>query len=458
MEVRQNVENIEDFETSVQERAVPYSREAELSVLGAMLLDGQCIPEAVDICKADDFYIERHKELFLTICELFNIGKPIDIVTIKEQLILRGVFDKVGGLGFVMETMNMVPTTSNIKHYAKIVAEKATLRKLIKMADKISDSCYRETDEVESILGTAQQEMINITAENQGKGPVHISAPLGQLVENISELSNKGEDVTGISTGFVDIDRRTAGFHGSELIIIAARPGAGKTSFALNIAQNAATGSGATVAVFNLEMPAVQLVARMLSSESMVTAEALKKGDIKDDEWERIGEAVDVLSKTNIYIDDTSTITVEEICARCRKLKLEHNLGMVVIDYIQLISDNRKDGNRMKAIEEISRSLKLLSKDLNIPVIALSQLNRSVEKREKKEPMLSDLRESGAIEQDADIVMFLSREGAYNPEVEEPNKTKCNFAKHRGGEMGDEYLTWLGEYTKFSNWSGRRDD
>lgn len=455
MEERQDNENFENF---AQERAVPFSREAELSVLGAMMLDEQCIPEAINLCRAEDFYIDRHRELFLTICDLFNMGKPIDIVTIKEQLTLRGSFDAVGGLGFVMETMNMVPTTSNIRHYAKIVAEKAVLRKLIKMADKISDSCYRESDDVETILGTAQQEMINITAESETTGPVHIRKPLGQLVENISELSEKGEDVTGISTGFIDIDKRTAGFHGSELIIIAARPGAGKTSFALNIAQNAATSSGITVAIFNLEMPATQIVSRMLSGEAMVSAEALKKGDIRDDEWEKIGEAVDVLGRTNIYIDDTSTITVEEICARCRKLKLEHNLGMVVIDYIQLISDNRKDGNRMKAIEDISRSLKLLSKDLNIPVIALSQLNRAVEKREVKEPVLSDLRESGAIEQDADIVMFLSREGAYNPDAEEPNKTKCAFAKHRGGETGWEYLTWLGEYTKFANWSGMRDD
>ena len=451
------MEEIRNEESVAFERSMPFSREAEMSVLGAMLLDEQCISEAVNLCKADDFYIDRHKELFLAITDLHNMSKPIDIVTIKEQLLLRGSFDSVGGLNFVMETMNMVPATSNIKHYAKIVSEKSTLRKMIKMSERISDSCYGENEDLEGIIASAQQKMIDISAERSSTGPVHIKQPLGQLVDNISELSSKGEDVTGISTGFIDIDKRTAGLHGSELIIIAARPGGGKTSFALNLAQNAATGSGVTVAIFNLEMPAVQLAARLLSSEAMVSAEAIKKGDIKDDEWERIGEAVDVLGSTNIYIDDTSTITVEEICARCRKLKLEHNLGMVVIDYIQLISDNRKDGNRMKAIEDISRSLKLLSKDLNIPVIALSQLNRSVEKRAVKEPVLSDLRESGAIEQDADMVLFLSREGAYNPDVEEPNKTKCAFAKHRGGETGYEYLTWLGEYTKFSNWSGSRE-
>jgi replicative DNA helicase len=231
----------------------------------------------------------------------------------------------------------------------------------------------------------------------------------------------------------------------------------GKTSFALNIAQNAAIQSGTTVAIFNLEMPGIQLANRMLSSESMVSSEAIKKGDIKDEDWEKIGEAVDALSRANIYIDDTSAITVSEICARCRKLKLEKNLGMVVIDYIQLISSKGGDGNRQQEVAEISRSLKILSKDLNIPVIALSQLNRSVEKRDVKEPALSDLRESGSIEQDADMVMFLYREGYYNDEAEEPNKTKCIFAKHRNGETGYDFLTWLGEYTKFSNWSGNRE-
>ncbi len=439
------------------ERSMPFSREAELSVLGAMLLDMQCIPDVINLCKADDFYIDRHKELFLAIVDLYNMGKPIDIVTIKDQLTLRGSLESIGGLEFVMETMNIVPTTRNVKHYATIVAEKSTLRQLIKMAEGVSDRCYRGDEDVETILGQTEQSVIDISQERTSKGPVHIREYLGQSVEKLAELSSNNEDVTGISTGFIDVDRRTAGFHGSELILIAARPGMGKTSFALNIAQNAAISSGITVAIFNLEMPGIQLATRMLSSESMVNAESIKKGNIKDEEWEKIGEAVDVLSRANIYIDDTSSITVSEICARCRKLKLEKNLGMVVIDYIQLISSKGGDGNRQQEVAEISRSLKILSKDLNIPVIALSQLNRSVEKRDVKEPALSDLRESGSIEQDADMVMFLYREGYYNEESEEPNKTKCIFAKHRNGETGYEFLTWLGEYTKFSNWSGNRE-
>ncbi len=439
------------------ERSMPFSREAEQSVLGAMLLDMQCIPDAMALCKADDFYIDRHKELYLAIVDLYNIGRPIDIVTIKDQLTLRGSFESVGGLNFVMETMNVVPTTRNVKHYAQIVAENSMRRRLIKMAEAVSNQCYSGNEEIEAILGQTEQSLIDISQERTSRGPVHIREYLGQSVEKLAEMSDNNEDVTGISTGFIDVDRRTAGLHGSELILIAARPGMGKTSFALNIAQNAATSTGTTVAIFNLEMPGIQLATRMLSSESMVNAEAIKKGNIKDEEWEKIGEAVDVLSRANIYIDDTSSITVSEICARCRKLKLEKNLGMVVIDYIQLISSKGGDGNRQQEVAEISRSLKILSKDLNIPVIALSQLNRSVEKRDVKEPALSDLRESGSIEQDADMVMFLYREGYYNEEAEEPNKTKCIFAKHRNGETGYEFLTWLGEYTKFSNWSGNRE-
>ncbi|MBQ9737354.1 MAG: replicative DNA helicase [Clostridia bacterium] len=436
------------------ERTMPFSREAEQSVLGAMLLDMQCIPDVINLCKADDFYIDRHKELYLAIVELYNLGSPIDIVTIKDRLTLRGSFDSVGGLQFVMETMNVVPTTRNAKHYAQIVSEKAVLRRLIKISEDVSEKCYRGDEELETILGETEQAVIDISQDRVSTGPVHIRTYIGQSVEKLAELSENSEDITGIPTGFIDVDKRTAGLHGSELILIAARPGMGKTSFALNIAQNAAIQSGITVAIFNLEMPGIQLVNRMLSSEAMVNSEALKKGNIKDDEWERIGEAVDVLSRADIYIDDTSALTISEICARCRKLKLEKNLGMVVIDYIQLISSKGSDGNRQQEVAEISRSLKILSKDLNIPVIALSQLNRSVEKREVKEPALSDLRESGSIEQDADMVMFLYREGYYNEAAEEPNKTKCIFAKHRNGETGYDFLTWLGEYTKFSNWSG----
>ncbi len=439
------------------ERTMPYSRVAEQSVLGAMLLDMQCIPDVMAICKADDFYIDRNRELYNAIIELYNLAKPIDIVTIKEQLTLRGSFEAVGGLNFVMENMNFVPTTRNVKHYASIVAEKSGLRKMISFSENIIEDCYRGEQELESIIGSAEQSIMDLAQEGMKKGPVHIRSILAESVDNLATLSEKREDVTGISTGFIDIDKKTAGLHGSELVLIAARPGMGKTSFALNIAQNAAIDSHATVAIFNLEMSGIQLVNRMLASEAMINSESLKKGNIKDEEWEKIGEAVEVLSQANIYIDDTSTITVSEIAARCRKLKMEKELDLVVIDYIQLMSSNRKGVSREQEIADISRNLKILSKELNIPIIALSQLSRAVEKRDVKEPVLSDLRESGSIEQDADMVMFLYREGYYNEASEEPNKTKCIFAKHRNGETGYEHLTWLGEFTKFSNWSGERE-
>ena len=439
------------------ERSMPFSREAEMSVLGAMFLDMQCIPEAIDIVKADDFYIDRHKELFAAMNELYNLGKPIDIVTLKEQLTVRGTFEQVGGLPFILEIANFVPTTRNIVHYANIVSEKSVLRKLIKVSDNISEQCYQGDGELENIIGSAEQAILDISRDKSGGGPKHIRTYLGQSVENLEAIAENSGDITGVPTGFIDVDRRTAGLHGSELILIAARPGMGKTSFALNIAQNVAVSAKIPVAVFNLEMPGIQLANRMLSSEAMINSEVLKKGNIKESDWEKIGAAVDVLSNSEIYIDDSSGATLSEICARCRKLKLEHNLGLIVIDYIQLMTTGRKDGNRQQEISDISRSLKILAKDLDIPVIALSQLNRSADKRDNKEPVLSDLRESGAIEQDADMVMFLYREGYYNPETEEPNKAKCIFAKHRNGEIGYEYLTWLGEYTKFSNWSGERE-
>ncbi len=444
-------------ETYELDRAMPFSREAEMSVLGAMFLDYKCIPEAINIVKDEDFYVERHKELFSAMTELYNLGKPIDIVTLKEQLTLRGSLEKVGGLSFILEIANFVPTTRNIVHYSKIVKEKSVLRKLIKASDEITERCYRGDDELETILGSAEQSILDISRDTASGGPVHIRGLLGETVEKLAKLADSRQDVTGVTTGFIDIDRRTAGLHGSELILIAARPGMGKTSFALNIAQNVATEAKVPVAVFNLEMPGIQLANRMLASEAMINSDCLKKGNIKDSDWEKIGAAVEMLSNAEIYIDDSSSSTVSEICARCRKLKLEKNIGLVVIDYIQLMTTNRRDGNRQLEISEISRSLKILAKDLNIPVIALSQLNRSVDKRDSKEPVLSDLRESGAIEQDADIVMFLYREGYYKPETEEPNKAKCIFAKHRNGEIGYDYLTWLGEYTKFSNWSGERE-
>ncbi len=444
-------------ETADFQRAMPFSNEAEQSVLGAMYLDKDCIPDVINRVNSGDFYIDRHRELFEAIKDLFNLGRPIDLVTLEEHLTLRGSLEKIGGIGFVVDVANTVPSTESVIFYADIVKDKSVMRRMIKLADQISNACYRGDEETDDILAKAQQGIIEITQGRITKGLTHVGTYLEAEFNALEALSKKSSSVTGVPTGFTDIDRRTSGFHGAELILIAARPGMGKTSLALNIAQNSAVKHGKKVAIFSLEMPGIQVATRLLSAEAKISSERLKKGDLRKDDWLRIASAAEVLSNSDIYIDDTSSITVTEIGARCRKLMLEKGLDMVVIDYLQLMSAaGRSGGNRQQEISEISRTLKILANDLKIPVVALSQLSRSSDK-EKREPVLSDLRDSGAIEQDADVVMFLYREGYYKEDAEEPNKTKCNFAKHRNGEVGYEYLTWLGEYTSFSDWSGNRE-
>ncbi len=438
-------------------RSMPFSNEAEQSVLGAMYLDKDCVPDVVNRLRASDFYIDRHKELFEAIKELFDLGRPIDLVTLEEHLTLRGSLEKIGGIKFIVDVANTVPSTESVLFYADIVKDKAVQRSLIKLASELSGSCYRGDEETDTILAKAQQGIIEITQGRTTKGLVHVGKYLNDSITTLDELTKKTSSITGIPTGFADIDRRTSGFHGAELILIAARPGMGKTSLALNIAQNAAVKYSKKVAIFSLEMPGIQIANRLISAEAKISSERLKKGDLRTEDWQKLARASEVLSRSDIYIDDTSSITATEIGARCRKLMLEKGLDMVVIDYLQLMSASGKSGgNRQQEISEISRTLKILANDLNIPVVALSQLSRSSDK-EKREPVLSDLRDSGAIEQDADVVMFLYREGAYKDDCEEPNKTKCNFAKHRNGEVGYDYLTWLGEYTSFSDWSGNRE-
>ena len=433
--------------------AMPFSNEAEQSVLGAMYLDRDCIPDVLGKVRGEDFYISRHRELFEAMVELYNLGTPIDLVTLKEHLTLRGTLEKIGGISFVVEVANLVPSTDSAAYYAGIVKDKAVGRRLIHMADEIRGKCYRGNEETDDILATAQQEMINISQDRSSRGLIHIGRYLDESLETLEILSKKSDVVTGIPTGFIDIDRRTSGLHAAELIILAARPAMGKTSFALNIAQNVAVKAKKNVAIFSLEMPGIQLANRLLSCEAKINSEKIKKGNIKDDEWGKIGNAIAVLAQAGIYVDDTSSITVGEIGARCRKLMLDKGLDLVVIDYLQLISGSSRGANRQQEITEISRTLKILANDLNIPIIALSQLSRASDK-EKREPILSDLRDSGAIEQDADMVIFLHRDGYYHVDAEEPNKAKCNFAKHRNGEVGYEYLTWIGEYTMFTDWSG----
>ncbi len=436
-----------------EEYSMPFSNEAEQSVLGAMYLDRTCISDVLENVRGEDFYIARHRELFEAIVELYNLGKPIDLISLKEHLTLRGTLEKIGGIDFVVEVANLVPSVERAGYYGAIVRDKAVQRKMIRLAEDIRSKCFRGDEKTDDILTSAQQGVIEISQQRSSRGLVPIGQYLNDNLNRLEELSKKDSGVTGIPTGFLDIDRRTSGLHAAELIILAARPAMGKTSFALNIAKNVAVKAKKNVAIFSLEMPGIQLASRMLSTEAKISAERLKKGDIKDEEWGKIGDAIAILEQAGIFVDDTSSITVAEIGARCRKLMLERGLDLVVIDYLQLITGSSRGGNRQQEISEISRTLKILANDLNIPIIALSQLSRASDK-EKREPLLSDLRDSGAIEQDADMVMFLHREGYYHEDAEEPNKAKCNFAKHRNGEVGYEYLTWIGEYTMFTDWSG----
>ncbi len=436
----------------VEEFSMPFSNEAEQSVLGAIYLDRTCIPDVLEKVRAEDFYISRHRELFEAIVELYNLGKPIDLITLKEHLTLRGTLEKIGGIDFVVEVANLVPSIERAGYYGAIVRDKAVQRQMIRLAEDIRSKCYRGDEKTDDILTSAQQGVIEISQQRSSRGLIHVGQYLNDNLNRLEELSKKDSGITGIPTGFLDIDRRTSGLHSAELIILAARPAMGKTSFALNIAKNVAVKAKKNVAIFSLEMPGIQLASRLLSTEAKISAERIKKGDIKDEEWGKIGDAIAVLEQAGIYVDDTSSITVAEIGARCRKLMLDKGLDLVVIDYLQLITGNSRGGNRQQEISEISRTLKILANDLNIPIIALSQLSRASDK-EKREPLLSDLRDSGAIEQDADMVMFLHREGYYHEDAEEPNKAKCNFAKHRNGEVGYEYLTWIGEYTMFTDWS-----
>ena len=383
--------------------------------------------------------------------DLYERGEPIDLITVSEQLKIRGSIDAVGGLEYLTNLVNAVPTTANAKHYAKIVEEKSILRRLIKTSSEIINMGYDETEEVEYILDRAEKGIFDISQKRNSQGFVQIKDVLIETFDRLEELYNNKGNVTGIPTGFVDLDHKTAGLHNSDLVLIAARPAMGKTSFVLNIAQYAAIHSQVPVAIFSLEMSKEQLVNRMLCCEAMVDAQKMRTGQLEDSDWQKIAKALGPISDAPIYIDDTPGVTSAEIRAKCRRLKLEKDLGLVIIDYLQLMQGRGRSESRQQEISEISRSLKILAKEINVPVIALSQLSRAPEMRSDHRPILSDLRESGAIEQDADIVMFLYRDDYYNPETEKKNVAEVIVAKHRSGSTGTVELAWLGQYTKFAN-------
>lgn len=441
----------------MMDRVPPHNREAEQSVIGAIFLDPQALITASEILLADDFYQNAHKKIFETMLRLSDQGKAIDVVTVTEELSAKKELEDVGGLSYLLELANAVPTAANIAHYAKIVEEKALLRRLIRVATKIVEDGYTREDEVEALLGEAEKKMMEVANRKNAGDFKHVKDVLVETFDNIEQLQSRKGDVTGIPTGFRDLDHITAGFQRNDLIIVAARPSVGKTAFALNVAQSVAVQARENVAIFSLEMGAEQLVMRMLCAEGNIDAQVLRTGALTTEDWGKLTMAMGSLSNSGIFIDDSPGIRVNEIRAKCRRLAQEHGLGMILIDYLQLIqgSGNKPGENRQQEVSDISRSLKGLARELKIPVIALSQLSRGVEQRQDKRPMMSDLRESGSIEQDADIVAFLYRDDYYDKESESKNMIEIIIAKQRNGPTGTVTLAFKKEFNKFINvdWS-----
>ena len=431
----------------------PNDIEAEQAVLGSMLTDKNSVALAIESLEAEDFYREDNKNIYIAIKNLYSKAEPIDIITLKEELTSLGKFDVVGGLKYIATLPEMVPTTANVEKYIKIVEEKAATRNLIQVANQMIALGYDESQDIEYILNEAEKKIYNLSQSRNQREYTPIKDILVDTFTQLEQLYNQKEHVTGIPTGFADLDYKTAGLHESDLILIAARPAMGKSAFALNIATNAALKANKGVAIFSLEMSKEQMVNRILCSEAMVDSNKVRTGKIDDEDWMKLAGALGTLSEAGIYIDDTPGISITEIRNKCRKLKSERDIGLVVIDYLQLVqgSNSKRSGSREQEISEISRSLKIIAKEINVPVIALSQLSRAPEQRPDHRPMLSDLRESGAIEQDADIVMFLYRDDYYNEESEKKNVAEVIIAKHRAGSTGTVELLWLGNYTKFAN-------
>ena len=432
-------------------RVMPHSIEAEQSVLGAMLIDKEAIMAASEIVNKEDFYQQQYGILFETMTELYNESKPVDIVTLQDRLREKNVPPEVSSLEFARDLIAAVPITTNVKEHAKIVKEKSMLRKLIKVNEEIANLCYLGNQKVEDIMEMTEKKIFQLLQQTGSEEFVPIKTVVLNALDRIEAASRMKGSVTGIPTGFIDLDYKTSGFQPSDLILIAARPSMGKTAFVLNIAQYMAFHNDVTVAVFSLEMSKEQLVNRLLSLESKVDSQAIRTGNLSDDDWAKLIEGAGTIGKSNLIIDDTPGISISELRSKCRKYKLENNLGIVMIDYLQLMTGSKKTDSRQQEISDISRSLKELARELNVPVVALSQLSRAVEQRPEHRPMLSDLRESGAIEQDADVVMFLYRDDYYNKDSDMKGIAEVIIAKQRNGPIGTVNLVWLPNYTKFAN-------
>lgn len=432
-------------------RIPPNDVQAEQAVLGSMLVDKEAILTVVEMLKPEDFYRNEHAEIYSAILDLYDKGEPVDLLTLKSQLEVRGNYDVINGFEYLVSLNNPMYSIANVESYAKIVEEKSILRRLINSANEITKLSYDQTEEVTGILEVAEQKIFAISQKKSQKSYSVIKDVVFDTFENLEELANRPNGLVGLTSGFKDLDDKTLGFCPGQLIIVAARPAMGKSAFALNIATNAALKANAAVVYFSLEMSKEELTGRILASEAMVDSQKIRSGKLEDNDWINLTNSAGTISEAKIFLDDSSGYTPTELRAKCRKMKLEHNIGLIVIDYLQLMNANRVSASRQADISEISRSLKMLAKELGVPIIALSQLSRAPEQREDHRPMLSDLRESGSIEQDADMVMFLYRDDYYNPETDKKNVAEVILAKNRAGSTGTVELLWLGQYTKFVN-------
>ena len=447
------------MEEALIKRVVPHSIEAEQSVVGAMLMDKDAITTAGEIISGDDFYQASYGVIFDSMIELFNEGKPVDLITLQERLKEKDVPAEIASLEFVRDLVTAVPTSANVKYYAQIVADKSLMRKMIKLNESIENMCYAGKESVESIMEQTEKSMFQLLQRRTTGDYVPIKQVVLNALDKIEKASKSKGTVTGIPTGFIDLDYKLSGFQPSDFILIAARPSMGKTAFVLNIAQYMAFKKNKAVAIFSLEMSKEQLVNRLFSLESQVDAQSLRTGNMKDSDWEKLIEGAGIIGQSKLIIDDTPGISISELRSKCRKYKLEHGLDIIIIDYLQLMTGSvgRSSESRQQEVSDISRQLKGLARELNVPVVSLSQLSRAVESRPDKRPMLSDLRESGAIEQDADVVMFIYRDEYYNKDSEFKKQAEIIIAKQRNGPVGTVNLAWLGEYTKFANLSRQED-
>lgn len=430
----------------------PYNMEAEQSVIGSMLMDRDAIATVNDMLTKDDFYNAQYGLLFEHMSALFKEGKPVDIVTLSNRLKENNVSEEIAGMKYIGDILDSVPTSANAKYYAQIVADKSLLRKMIKLNEDIEKDCYLDTDDVDGLLEKAEQGVFQLIKErNGGSDFTQIDKIIIDVIDQIEAASKMNTRVTGIPTGFIDLDNMLTGLHGSELILVAARPAMGKTAFVLNIAHEVAVKKKKTTAIFSLEMSKEQLVTRMIAMDSLVNSQKIITGQLAEDEWDKIADSTETIAEAPLFIDDNSAITIADLRSKCRKLKQNNDLSLIIIDYLQLMSTTKHVESRQQFISDMSRSLKVLARELDVPVIALSQLNRAVDSRPDHKPVLADLRESGAIEQDADVVMFIYRDDYYNPDTEKKGIADIIIAKQRKGSVGSVELVWLQDYTKFAN-------